>query len=168
MDVHTPEQRSYNMSKIKAKDTVPELLVRKWLCSHGYRYRLHHKKTPGKPDIVFLGRKKLSSSTVASGINITVDILSGQNPMWTSGDKKLRKTFVEIKRNYTSLATSDWAYLVVWECTFKKLKQSDWTVQLQKIGVLIEDFLTTENRQCMEIDTQGMHSSNIPSETPNE
>lgn len=51
-DVHTPEQRSFNMSRIRSKDTKPEMLVRKFLFSRGFRYRLHKKKLPGKPDIV--------------------------------------------------------------------------------------------------------------------
>lgn len=51
-DVHTPEQRSFNMSRVKSKDTKPELIVRKFLHSHGFRYRLHDKKLPGKPDLV--------------------------------------------------------------------------------------------------------------------
>src|SRR6185437_6010138 len=51
-DVHSAEVRSYNMSQIKSKDTKPELLVRKFLFSQGFRYRLHVKELPGKPDIV--------------------------------------------------------------------------------------------------------------------
>ena len=51
-DVHTKETRSYNMSRIKGKNTKPEMLVRRFLHAHGYRYRLHDKKLPGKPDIV--------------------------------------------------------------------------------------------------------------------
>jgi len=51
-DVHSKETRSYNMSRIKGKNTKPEMLVRKFLHAHGYRYRLHDKKLPGKPDIV--------------------------------------------------------------------------------------------------------------------
>lgn len=51
-DVHEPEIRSYNMSQIKGKDTKPEILVRKFLHARGFRYRLHDKKLPGKPDIV--------------------------------------------------------------------------------------------------------------------
>jgi DNA mismatch endonuclease (patch repair protein) len=50
--VHSKETRSYNMSRIKGKNTKPEMLVRKFLHAHGYRYRLHDKKLPGKPDIV--------------------------------------------------------------------------------------------------------------------
>ena len=51
-DVHTKEIRSYNMSRIKGKNTKPEMLVPKFLYAHGYRYRIHDKKLPGKPDIV--------------------------------------------------------------------------------------------------------------------
>ena len=51
-DVHDKKTRSYNMSKIKGKNTKPEMLVRKFLHAQGYRYRLHDKKIPGTPDIV--------------------------------------------------------------------------------------------------------------------
>ncbi|MBC7451038.1 MAG: DNA mismatch endonuclease Vsr [Cytophagales bacterium] len=51
-DVHSKEVRSYNMSQIKGKDTKPEMLVRKFLFSKGFRFRLHVKDLPGKPDIV--------------------------------------------------------------------------------------------------------------------
>lgn len=51
-DVHTPAQRSYNMSKVRSKNTKPEMLVRQFLFSQGFRYRLHDKKLPGKPDLV--------------------------------------------------------------------------------------------------------------------
>ena len=51
-DVHSKEVRSYNMSKIKGKDTRPEILVRKFLFSCGFRYRLNVKNLSGTPDIV--------------------------------------------------------------------------------------------------------------------
>lgn len=51
-DVHNKETRSYNMSRIKGRDTKPEMLVRKFLFTHGFRYRLNVKDLPGKPDIV--------------------------------------------------------------------------------------------------------------------
>lgn len=51
-DVHDAKTRSYNMSKIRNKDTKPEIIVRKFLFSKGFRYRIHDKKLPGKPDIV--------------------------------------------------------------------------------------------------------------------
>lgn len=51
-DVHTKEVRSFNMSQIRSKNTKPELVVRKYLFANGFRYRLHSKDLPGKPDIV--------------------------------------------------------------------------------------------------------------------
>ena len=52
-DVHTRETRSFNMSRIKGKDTKPEMMVRQFLFSKGFRYKLHDKALPGKPDLVF-------------------------------------------------------------------------------------------------------------------
>ena len=51
-DVHEPEIRSYNMSRIHSKDTKPEMAVRRFLFCQGFRYRLHVKHLPGTPDIV--------------------------------------------------------------------------------------------------------------------
>lgn len=51
-DVHDKKTRSKNMSRIKGKDTLPELIVRRFLHSKGFRFRLHDKRLPGKPDIV--------------------------------------------------------------------------------------------------------------------
>jgi DNA mismatch endonuclease Vsr len=52
-DVHDKATRRYNMSRIKGKNTKPEMLVRRFLHANGYRYRLHDKKLPVKPDIVY-------------------------------------------------------------------------------------------------------------------
>lgn len=52
MDVHDKKTRSFNMSRIKGKNTKPEMLVRKYLFAQGFRYRLNVKDLPGKPDIV--------------------------------------------------------------------------------------------------------------------
>ena len=51
-DIFSPETRSRMMSGIHSKNTRPEIVVRKWLYAHGYRFRLHRKDLPGKPDIV--------------------------------------------------------------------------------------------------------------------
>ncbi|MEK7291003.1 MAG: DNA mismatch endonuclease Vsr [Planctomycetota bacterium] len=52
-DVHNKKTRSYNMSMIRSKDTKPEIIVRKFLFGSGFRYKLHDKMLPGKPDLVF-------------------------------------------------------------------------------------------------------------------
>jgi DNA mismatch endonuclease, patch repair protein len=58
IDTVSPEQRSAIMSRIRGKDTGPEVAVRKILFRFGYRYRLHDRRLPGRPDIVFPGRRK--------------------------------------------------------------------------------------------------------------
>lgn len=59
MDTISPEKRSNNMRRIRSKDTAPELLVRRLVYSMGYRYRIHYNKLPSKPDLAFIGRKKV-------------------------------------------------------------------------------------------------------------
>ncbi len=59
VDVHTKQQRSFNMSRIKGKDTKPELVIRSFVHGLGYRFRLHRKDLPGKPDIVLPRHKKI-------------------------------------------------------------------------------------------------------------
>ena len=59
MDKISKKQRSCNMSKIRSKNTTPEIFVRKFLYAKGYRYRIHVKTLPGNPDIVFKSHKKI-------------------------------------------------------------------------------------------------------------
>ena len=58
-DTLSEKERSLRMALIRAKDTVPEMAVRKLVHSLGYRYRLHSSAIPGKPDLVFASRKKM-------------------------------------------------------------------------------------------------------------
>ncbi|CAN5520630.1 hypothetical protein BH11BAC1_BH11BAC1_00610 [soil metagenome] len=69
-DVPTKAQRSYNMSRIKGKNTKPEILVRKYLYVQGFRFRLHDKKLPGKPDIVLPKYKTVILFIDVSGMDI--------------------------------------------------------------------------------------------------
>lgn len=123
MDVHEPEVRSYNMSRIKGKDTKPEMLVRKFLFAQGFRYRLHVKKLPGKPDIVLPKYK-------------TVIFIHG---CFWHGHKGCRyfvvpKTRTEwwinkIERNkqndkiaIKALKKAQWDVITIWECELKPTK----------------------------------------------
>lgn len=72
MDSCSKEKRSEIMSKVKRKDTRPEIQVRKYLFSRGLRYRTNFKSLPGSPDIVLKNIKQLFSFTVASGTDIRV------------------------------------------------------------------------------------------------
>ena len=75
-DVHDQKTRSYNMSQIRSKNTKPEMIVRKYLFGNGYRYRLHDKKLPGKPDLILPKYKTVIFLMVVYGMYIiNVNIL---------------------------------------------------------------------------------------------
>ena len=67
-DVHNKKTRSYNMSMVRSKDTKPEIIVRKFLFGNGFRYKLHDKMLPGKPDLVFRNIKRLYLFMAVSGM----------------------------------------------------------------------------------------------------
>jgi DNA mismatch endonuclease (patch repair protein) len=118
MDVLTSEQRSYNMSRIRGKDTIPEMLLRKNLWNLGLRYRLHYK-LPGRPDIVF----------VASRITIFVDGCfwhgcpeHGVRPKTNSTfwNKKIQGNIERDKKNQLQLNEQGWTVLRFWEHEIEK------------------------------------------------
>ena len=95
MDKLNKEQRHRCMSAIKGKDTKPELLVRKFLFSRGFRYRLNHPRLPGHPDIVL---RKYRTDVFGTDIK-DVSILFFLNPMWSFGVRKLKETGVVMLKN---------------------------------------------------------------------
>jgi len=120
MDVHSPEQRSYNMSRIKGKNTKPELLVRKWLWSRGYRYRLHWKDLPGKPDIVFPRQRK--AVFVHGCFWHKHDCRYFKWPR-TNSEFWKKKIYENVRRDqkiYQDLISDGWNYFIVWECELKE------------------------------------------------
>jgi DNA mismatch endonuclease (patch repair protein) len=123
-DVHTPEQRSYNMAHIRARDTKPELLLRKALFSLGYRYRLHPATLPGKPDIVFPGRKK--------AIFVNGCFWHSHNCKYGQVVPATRPEFWATKRSATvardarknaELEALGWTVFTVWECELSRVDQ---------------------------------------------
>lgn len=89
MDVHDKQTRSFNMSRIKGKDTKPEEIVRKYLFKQGFRYRKNDKKLPGKPDIVLPKYKTVIFVNGCFGTNMmAVNILYGLKVIRIFGKKK--------------------------------------------------------------------------------
>ncbi|MDR1895311.1 MAG: very short patch repair endonuclease [Prevotellaceae bacterium] len=120
MDVLTPEQRRYNMSRIHSKDTKPELIVRKWLWHQGYRYRLHRKDLPGKPDIVL---PKYNAVIFVHGCfwhRHNCKYASSPVTRKEFWEEKLNGNVERDKRNIQALIKLNWRVLVVWECETKK------------------------------------------------
>ena len=130
-DVHSKEVRSHNMSRIRSKITKPELIVRKFLFANGFRYKLHIKSLPGKPDIVL---KKYNTIIFINGCfwhkhkNCKYAFVPASNTnYWLPKlDKNVEKHAFAIKE----LRKVKWKVLVVWECDLKLNKQER---TLQKI-----------------------------------
>lgn len=117
-----PKIVSYTMSRIHSKNTSPELMVRKITHQLGYRYRLHLKDLPGKPDLVFQSRKKV---IFVHGCfwhhhdlpNCKNSKVPKSNPhYWIP---KLLQNVERDRLNQTALADRGWKFLVVWECETK-------------------------------------------------
>ena len=123
-DVHSKETRSYNMSRIKGKDTKPEVLVRKYLFSKGLRFRKNDKRYPGHPDIVL---PKYKTIVFVHGCfwhfheNCRYAVMPSSNvDFW---EKKLKGNLLRDERNKKALTEMGWNVIVVWECQLKKDKQ---------------------------------------------
>lgn len=121
-DVLTPEQRSRCMSRIKGKDTAPERLVRSLVFSMGYRYRLHDKRLPGKPDLVFSGRKKV---IFVHGCfwHMHSCRFGEVKPKTNVGfwEAKRRRNVERDRENEVALLMAGWSLLIVWECETKDI-----------------------------------------------
>lgn len=121
-DIHSKQTRSYNMSRIKGKDTKPEILVRKYLFSYGFRFRLHDPGLSGKPDIVL---KKYKSLIFVNGC-----FWHGHNCKYASIPKtrtewwrtKIESTKKRDSNNYFILQKNKWNVIVVWECQLRRNK----------------------------------------------
>ena len=117
VDVHTKAQRSFNMSRIKSKDTKPELVVRSFVHRLGYRFRLHCKNLPGKPDIVLPRHKKIIF--VHGCFWHMHNCKNGRVKPATRAqfwqDKRTDNKERD-RRNIRTLKKLGWDVLVVWEC----------------------------------------------------
>lgn len=120
-DVHTPEIRSYNMSKIHGKDTKPEEKVRKHLFSQGFRYRKNDKKLPGKPDIVL---PKYKTCIFVNGC-FWHKHEGCKDFVWPKSNEaywkaKINGNVERDHRQQQELESLGWNVIVVWECELKK------------------------------------------------
>ena len=122
-DVHNKATRSYNMSQIKGKDTKPELVVRKFLFSKGFRYRLNDKSLPGNPDIVLSKYKTVIFINgcfwhAHEGCKYFV-IPKTKTEWWTN---KINANKARDIKQYTALENSGWRVILLWECDLTSTK----------------------------------------------
>ena len=116
-DVHSKQQRSFNMSRIRGKDTKPEMRVRSLVHQMGFRFRLHRRDLPGKPDLVlprhrsvifvhgcFWHMHRCRYGRVTPKTNAE---------FWQA---KRQGNVDRDRRNIRKLKTDGWRVLVIWEC----------------------------------------------------
>lgn len=115
------EQVSYTMSRIRAKNTKPEVSLRKAMWADGMRgYRLHWKQVPGKPDICFPGQKK---AIFVNGCywhrcpHCDLSLPKSNTDFWK---EKFKKNILRDKRKLEELERLNWGTLVLWECEIKR------------------------------------------------
>ncbi|SDC16112.1 very short patch repair endonuclease [Niabella drilacis] len=120
-DIWSKEKRSEVMSKIRSKDTKPEIMLRKALFALGYRYRIHNNKLPGKPDIV-LPKYKTAIFVHGCFWHYHADCREGRIPNTNSTfwKEKLLKNISRDQKHQETLAQLGWEVLVCWECEIEK------------------------------------------------
>ena len=112
--------RSANMRAIRSKDMRPELAVRSLVHKLGYRFRLHRKDLPGKPDLVFLSRRKVifvhgcfwHSHQRCRAAHVPKTNLDYWLP-------KLMRNQARDAKNIAALSAAGWKSLIIWECELK-------------------------------------------------
>jgi DNA mismatch endonuclease, patch repair protein len=118
-DKLTKDRRSANMAAIRSKDMKPEMIVRRLVHGMGYRYRLHRKGLPGKPDLVFGPKRKV---IFVHGCfwhqHDKAECLDGRLPKSNTGywGPKLQRNVERDQSNVVELSKQGWDVLVVWEC----------------------------------------------------
>ena len=117
VDVLTPQQRSFNMSRIRSRDTRPEMIVRSIVHRMGFRYRLHKKDLPGKPDLVLVRQHRIiyvhgcffhmhncRYGRVKPATNVE---------FWRA---KRESNRARDRRNLRALRRAGWNVQIIWEC----------------------------------------------------
>lgn len=126
----TPAQRHRCMSRIRSRDTGPELIVRRFLWSHGYRYRLYRRDLPGTPDIVL---QQLRTVIMVNGCFWHGHYCNTRHPrtnveFWRS---KIARNIERDSLNTQALHNQGWNVIVIWECELERSRRQATLTRLQ-------------------------------------
>ena len=141
-DVHDKETRSYNMSRIKGKNTKPEEIVRKYLFSQGFRYRKNARNLPGSPDIVL---PKYRTVIFVNGCfwhgheGCNYFVWPENNAQFWK--EKILANMDRDKRKNSELERSGWHVITIWECQLKPAVKTDslLTLKTEILGQIQEN-----------------------------
>jgi DNA mismatch endonuclease (patch repair protein) len=117
VDVHTVQQRSFNMSRIRSKDTKPEIIVRSLVHQLGFRFRLHRRDLPGRPDLVLPASRKVifvhGCFWHMHRCRYGRVVPATNRDFWQQKRSANKQRDV---RNRKALQAAGWDVLIVWEC----------------------------------------------------
>lgn len=144
-DVLTPAQRSFNMSRIRGRDTKPEILLRRGLHGAGLRFRLHAAALPGRPDLVFPKYRGviLVHGCFWHGHDCPMFRLPATRPDFWSA--KIAGNRERDRRTLQALLGSGWRVLTVWECALKGSAR----LPLEDVLCVCASFIRSETRTAV-------------------
>jgi DNA mismatch endonuclease (patch repair protein) len=132
--------RSANMRAIRSKDMLPELSVRSLVHNLGYRFRLHRKDLPGKPDLVFVSRRKVIFVHGCFWHSHSCKIAHVPKSNVRYWAPKLERNQARDQNNVEALKADGWRSLVIWECEMK---------DSSAVAARVKKFLGVETKQPM-------------------
>ena len=142
VDTLSPEQRRLCMSRIAGKNTKPELVIRKALFRQGFRYKLHDKNLPGKPDLVFPEYNAVIFIHGCFWHGHNCDLFNWPTTNTKFWRKKITGNREADLKNYNYLKKEGWYILTIWGCALKGKKKKP----LNKIVKSVESWLLYETR----------------------
>lgn len=164
MDTLSAEQRHDNMAAIKGKGTKPEMIVRKFLWSRGFRYRVNNARLPGHPDIVL---RKYRTCIFVNGCfwhghkDCRYYVIPKTNTdFWI---RKITRNIERDKQEQLQLARMGWHCITVWECELKREKRNE---TLESLAYTLNHIFLKDRSQVYQIpEDNGMYIAAEPSPT---
>lgn len=164
MDTLSAEQRHDNMAAIKGKGTKPEMIVRKFLWSRGFRYRVNNARLPGHPDIVL---RKYRTCIFVNGCfwhghkDCRYYVIPKTNTdFWI---RKITRNIERDKQEQLQLARMGWHCITVWECELKREKRNE---TLESLAYTLNHIFLKDRSQVYQIpEDNGMYIVAEPSPT---
>lgn len=162
MDTLSAEQRHNNMAAIKGKGTKPEMIVRKFLWSRGFRYRVNNARLPGHPDLVL---RKYRTCIFVNGCfwhghkNCRYYIIPKTNTdFWV---RKITRNIGRDRQEQLQLARMGWHCITVWECELKREKRDE---TLESLAYTLNHIYLKDRSQVYQVpEENGMYIAAEPS-----
>ena len=143
-DTVTPEKRSDVMSRVRSKDTKPELLIRKGLHALGFRYRLHVKNLPGKPDLVFPRYKSVIQVNGCLWHGHCCPMCRIPNSNTEYWNRKIARNIERDISNRQLLLNEGWRVMTIWGCALT----GKWRIELNEVIALAAAWLLSTKSVC--------------------